>query len=313
MTVEMVDLGFVPKGRETIRQRKGVGALASDPMQPDPPLSRAVGLWTFDPKPNTTLAKLQDAYLGALEAVDQVEARRSEARSSGKFTDDGIKDDVLAFAAAQLAPKLYRHRRTIDQARKEAKEQRKKMVLPTSDKTDAAGQMRRLWKLDKFRALPAAERNNYIAKHLDKLDPELEQAFLELPEYSGLLPADLDQIKDRALRATHGAAVDELDELVRGIETADRAVRMAGEELAIEAGIDLAKFDAAARPYERPAGPWLKRTKQNGVEEVRVLRWNADPNTGGTLQIPTPAELETGQFYKDIREFREAHGLGDAG
>jgi hypothetical protein len=55
-------------------------------MQPQPPLSRPVGLWTFDPEPNTTLAKLQDAYLGALQAVDQVEVRRSEVMSSGKFT-----------------------------------------------------------------------------------------------------------------------------------------------------------------------------------------------------------------------------------
>jgi len=45
-----------------------------------------------------------------------------------------------------------------------------------------------------------------------------------MPEYSNFLSADLDQIKDRALRATYGAAVDELDELVRGIEIADRAV-----------------------------------------------------------------------------------------
>jgi hypothetical protein len=43
---------------------------------------------------------------------------------------------------------------------------------------------------------------------------------------------------------------------------------------------------------------------------VRVLRWNADPKTGGTLQIPTPEELETGQFYRDIHEYREHRALG---
>src|SRR5262249_1460485 len=69
----------------------------------------------------------------------------------------------------------------------------------------------------------------------------------------------------------------------------------------------------AARPYERPAGPWLKRTKQNGGGGGRGLRWDAEPNTDGTLQNPTPAEMETGQFYKEIPGFREAHGLGDAG
>jgi len=313
MTVEMIELGFVPKGRETIRRWKGARSLLSDPMQPDPPLSRAVGLWTFDPKPNSTLAKLEMAYLGALEAVDQVEARYSEAKASGQFTDQGARADVLAFAAAQLAPKLYRHRQTIDQARQEAKELLEKLVLPAADKMDAAGQMRRLWKLDKFNAMPNKERNSYIAKNLDKLDPELVQAFLEMPGYSELLPSDLAQIRNRALRSQHGDdAIDELKQLDAGIALADRVVRMAREELAVEAGVDLAKFDAAAKPYEKPAGPWLKRTKQNGVDEVRVLRWNADPKTGGTLQVPTPEELETGQFYADIHEYREAHGLDDA-
>jgi hypothetical protein len=72
------------------------------------------------------------------------------------------------------------------------------------------------------------------------------------------------------------------------------AVRIAREEIAQDSGVDLAKFDEAAKPHERPAGPKVKRIKQNGAEEVRLLRWNADPKTGGTLQVPTSEELETG-------------------
>src|SRR5262249_49828613 len=113
MPVEMVSLGFTPKGRETIRRRKGTGSLPSDPMRPDKLQSRVVGLWVFDPKPNTTLAKLESAYLAALEIVDQVEARRSEAQASRKFTDDGVNAEVLQFAASTLAPKLHRNRQTI--------------------------------------------------------------------------------------------------------------------------------------------------------------------------------------------------------
>ena len=81
----------------------------------------------------------------------------------------------------------------------------------------------------------------------------------------------------------------------------------------LECGIhDIAKFDEMARSYEKAAGPWLKKCRENGVEVVRVLRWNADPNTGGTMSIPTEEELQTGQFYKDVHEYREAHGLDDA-
>jgi hypothetical protein len=313
MPVEMVSLGFAPKGRETIRRRKGAGSLPGDPMQPDPPLSRVVGLRTFDPKPDTTLAKLEAAYLGALGAVDEAEAHRSKAMASGKFTDAGVNTQVLQFAASTLSPKLYRYRQTIDEAREEAKEQREKLTLPAADKTDAAGQMRRLWKLDKFNAMPSNERNTFIAKNLGRLDPELVQAFLEAPEYSQLLPSDLAQIRERALREQHGDdAVDELEEFDRGIALADRAVRMAREELAIEAGVDLAKFNEAARPYENAPAPWLRKCWENGKEVVRVARFNADPRTGGTLSIPTEEELQTGKFYKDIHEYRKAHGLSDA-
>jgi hypothetical protein len=176
--------------------------------------------------------------------------------------------------------------------------------MPAADKTDAAGQMRRLWKLDKFNMMPSNERNSYIAKNFDRLDPELVQPFLEAPEYSKLLPSDLAQIRDRVLRAQHGDdAVDELEQLERGIALADRAVRMACKELAIEAGVALATFDTAAAPFEKKVGPWLKKTS----EGVRVVRWNA-ARTGGTLAVPTPDELERGVFYANIDECRAAHG-----
>jgi hypothetical protein len=176
-----------------------------------------------------------------------------------------------------------------------------------------AGVSARQRKLDLLLRLPEKQRQRAIES--EQLDPELTQAILELEmpaEMLGLSAAACNLIKQRALRAAHGGAIDELEELERGIAFADRAVQLAREELAQDSGVDLAKFDAAAKPYEKPAGAWLKRIKQNGVEEVRVLRWNADPKTGGTLQVPTPEELETGQFYADINEFREAHGLGDA-
>jgi hypothetical protein len=48
------------------------------------------------------------------------------------------------------------------------------LVLKPADKTDAAGQMRRLWKLDKFNAMSDSERNAYLAKAGDNLDPELQ-------------------------------------------------------------------------------------------------------------------------------------------
>lgn len=212
-----------------------------------------------------------------------------------------------------MAPKLHRARQAIDLARKEASERREQLKLPETDKTDAAGQMRRLWKLDRFNAMPTDERNSFIAKNLDRLDPELVQAFIEAPEYSKILPSDLAQIRQRVVRAHHGSEViDQLEQLEAGVAQADRAVRMAREELAIEAGVDLAKFNEAAAPHEEAPAPWLRMCWENGAEVVRVVRFNADPSTGGTLSIPTQEELQTGKFYKDIHEYRKAHSFSDA-
>ena len=91
-----------------------------------------------------------------------------------------------------------------------------------------------------------------------------------------------------------------------------RDCRMAREEVSIDAGVDLAKFNKAAAAYEEAPSPWLRKCWENGVEVVRVVRFNADPRTGGTLSTPTEEELQTGKFYKDIHEYRQAHGLGDA-
>src|SRR5262249_9491982 len=172
------------------------------------------------------------------------------------------------------------------------------------DKSDTYGFMRRQRKLDLLLRLPEKQRQRTIES--EQLDPELAQAILELDmpaEMLGLSAAACTLIKQRVLRAAHGDAIDELEELDRGIALADRAIQMARQELAVEAGVDLAKFDAAAAPFEKVVGPWLKKTP----EGVRVLRWNA-ARTGGTLAVPTADELERGVFYANVDEFRAAHG-----
>jgi hypothetical protein len=313
MPTEIVE-GHAPglKGRLRIRG-DAPNMLPGNPMEPEPRLSPIVGFWPFNPEPDSVLEKLGKAYDDALAAVDAISHHKAEARKSGLFTDAGLDADALNFAASTLAPKLHRARQAIVQAQKEAAERRAKLTVPI-DKSDTYGFVRRQRKLDLLMRLPEKQRQRAIES--EQLDPELAQAILELEmpaEMLGLSAAACDLIKQRTLRAVYGNVIDELEQLDGGIALADRAIQMAREELAIDAGVELAKFDAAAKPYEKPVGPWLKRIKQNGVEEVRVLRWNADPKTGGTLQVPTPGELETGQFYADINEYREAHGLSDVG
>jgi hypothetical protein len=308
MTMEMAE-GHTPpvKGRLRIRG-DAPNILPGNPLQPEPRLSPIVGLWPFNPKPGSVLERLGKAYDDALAAVDAIEDHKAEARKSGLLTDAGLNDDALKFAAGTLAPKLHRARQAIAQAQREVAERRAKLTVPI-DKNDTYGFMRRQRKLDLLLRLPEKERQAVIAN--EKLDPELARAILELDmpaEMLGLSAATCGLIRERALRAAHGDVIDELEELDTGIALADRAVHMAREELAVEAGVDLARFDAAAAPFEKAPGPWLKKIRQGNDEVVRVVRWNAD-KSGGTLAVPTADELAAGHFYANIEEYRAAHGV----
>jgi len=70
---------------------------------------------------------------------------------------------------------------------------------------------------------------------------------------------------------------------------------MAREELAIEAGVDLAKFDAAAAPFEKKVGPWLKKSLESGKEVIRVVRFNPGKNGARWLSRPRPSS-QTASF-----------------
>jgi hypothetical protein len=121
-------------------------------------------------------------------------------------------------------------------------------------------------------ALPETERNQYLAKVGDNLDPELQQAFLEAPEHTKLLPTDLEAIHMRALKAQHGEeAFKELAELEAGIKIADDTITIAREEIAFEAG-GIAKFDEAAKPFEKMSNAvYLKKFAENGVEITKAF------------------------------------------
>jgi hypothetical protein len=186
------------------------------------------------------------------------------------------------------------------------------LTLQPADKTDAVGFGRRAEIRGWLRSLSANERNAFVGQ-ISKLDPEIALAIVEVgPELSGVLAADRDQLLDRALLAQHGPAIQEVEELERSIELADRALSMAREELATEAGVDLTKFNEAAAPYEKAAtAPWLRKHIEDGVEVIRVkLR---EDGSGGVEVPATPDEIEMGQYFANYDEYRQAGGTGGGG
>jgi hypothetical protein len=298
----MLDTFVMPKGRMTIRKGPSNGAL-----------NKNINLWELEPKPGTTLAKLEAAYLAALDGVEQVEKRKVEAKTSGRFTDEGVAADVLTFATSKVAPTFHRHGQAIAAAKKEAAELRGKLKLRPVDKTDLVGAMRRAEIRSWLRAMPADERNRYISKTLATMDGETALAIREMPpEMTGVLGSHREQLIDLALQAQHGEAITELQDLERGIEVADRALTAAREEIAHESGVhDLRKFDDLAKPHIGEA-VWLRKYRKDDQEIVGVLKWDAD-NRSGSVQPATPEEIELGQYFANYDEYRQAGGTGGGG
>src|SRR5262245_66016700 len=111
----MADFKMPYKGRMTIR------AGSSDELRNGRRNTR-IRPWEFDPKPGSTIAKLETAFLSALTAVDSVAFRRDEATKSGKLTDDGVASDVLNFARSEAVPTIKRGRNAMAAAIRESRE-----------------------------------------------------------------------------------------------------------------------------------------------------------------------------------------------
>jgi hypothetical protein len=284
------------KGRTTLR-RSGGGRL----FEP----------WTFESKPDTMLAKLETAYLEALADIDEVEHYKVQAKSSGKFTDEGALDDTLRYAISQLAPRSHRRRQTVAAAKKEAADQRSRFTLPI-DKRDVYGLTRRAELRTWLRSLPDQERRA-IGAGFENLDAELALAITEMPPaLSGVLETDHKQLVDRALRTHHGAAMDELAQLERAIAVVEPVVEAAPAEIAREAGIlDLGKFNEMAAPHvARATAPWVRKQLHypshapEGVEAPFTMRLGADGKY--QWQRATEDEVASGMDYGTWDEFRRA-------
>jgi hypothetical protein len=271
--------------------------------------NKRVRLWDFDPKPGTTIAKLEGAYLGALSSVDAVIARRDEATKSGKFTADGVSNDVLQFALSEAVPLLKRGRNAIASARQEAVALREKTQLREPDTTDPWKVGLMLRAVDRFAAMPQKQRDA-LTRNPEALDPITAEALVTAPaSLTGISKMHRQQLVDRALQAQHGEAVAELQELERAIEVAESAVETGRDEIRLEAGVfDPHKFNQLAAPVEqKSSAPWLQKWRENGVDVVRKIEIGEGQKTG-TAPLATPEDIERGVFADDAETYRKLTG-----
>ena len=184
------------------------------------------------------------------------EARKAEGAKSGRLTADGIKADALQFATQQLAVGFRRGKHQLDAAKREAADLRSKIALQPVDKTDLVSAMLRAEMRDYLRSKTQSERDAFIRENANTLDPEMARAFTEVPpEISGISTVQREALLEKALEAQHPGALQEVQELERAIELAEKAVNLGRDEIIREAETDSHHFNELAKPYEaRAAG-----------------------------------------------------------
>jgi len=290
------------KGRFTIRAGR------SDESRNGRQNKRIRG-WEFEPKPGTTIAKLENIFLGALNSVDAVIARRDDATKSGRFTPDGVNNDVLQFALNQAVPVLKRGRDAIASAKQEAAALREKTKLRVPGTGDPWKVGLMLRAVDRFAAMTQEQRNK-LTINPDKLDPIEAEALVTAPaSLTGISEVHRKLLVDRALQAQHGDKIAELQTLERAIEAAESAVEAGREEVRLETGVfDPHKFNELAAPVEAKANaPWLKKFRENGVDVVRKIDVPEGQKTG-LAPLATPEEIERGVFADDAETYRKLTG-----
>lgn len=282
-----------PLGRMTIRK----GLLG------DQPSARVVGTWNWDAKPGSTLEKLQAAYLSGLDAVDKFDAKRVSLEKDVRFTPEGRRDQLLEYAAKDLAPALKQGRNAVERAKQDLAARRANLKPPTADKSDIAGAMLRREIREWLGRMDGSKQAEFLASRGANLDPNIAMAIIEVPPEMGIVsPIQREKLIDRHMRASFGSEIDDIGDVEAAIKRAEASVEQSRELIRVEATSgDRKKFDKVAAPFEKPVeAVWLRK---NG-DEVHVV--DLERNVS---RKPTPQELESGIFYDNYEAYAAARGI----
>lgn len=249
----------------------------------------------IDPQPNTTLARLQAAYLTGLSIVDRAEEYTATTAKDARLTPKGRRDAVMRSVLHNLIPDAHNTRQTIKNARAEVLERKSKLTVDGPDKSDIAAAFRRQEIRDLIREMKSADLPRFLARA--DLATEIAVAVLEMPaEFSGVPRDQHERLRQRVLTERFGPELAELAQIELAIAAAESTVEIGRDELRLEiGGLSVHEFNALAAPIEaKHAAPWLRR--RGGEVHVVDLERRVE-------RQPTDEELAIGIFADTHDEY----------
>ena len=184
--------------------------------------SPIVGRWAWDAEPGTAWAKLKDARDSIAELAAGVRANRQALQSSGKYTDAGIDEQMLA-SVPDAAKALRKAERVAANVRNEVAKRRAGLTLKQPDPANLAAELGRQEHRTYLRGLSQKERDEITRS--ENLDPKLAEAILSAPiALSGVSQMHYDRLRNQAIEAQNPGVAANLTEMEEAIGTLEKTI-----------------------------------------------------------------------------------------
>jgi hypothetical protein len=233
--------------------------------------AKRISKFIFDGPDGSPVAKLRSAYVGAIEAVSTLRAKRREAEGSKRFTPLGISEHVAEHAMTENIPALRRARATVEKVKGEITDRRSKLTLarPTDEQRKDHEEIRAA-----MRGMSAEQRTAFLATNRQNPTVAAAIAHARIPALVGLDPLVHSHIVSEQIEREHGEAIAEIADLEEVVGVVDRVTGLARDELRETIGCNSKIFEDVARVGEAGDGelPFRIETREIGGETKEVCR-----------------------------------------
>jgi hypothetical protein len=241
--------------------------------------AKRVSKFVFDDVAGSPVAKLRGAYVGAVEAVSTLRAKRGEAEKSNRFTPLGVSEHIAEQAMVDHIPALRRARAVSDRVKAEIADKRSKLTLakPTEEQRRDHEEIRAA-----MRSMSPDARAKFIdnSRHSPLVAAAIAHA--SIPALVGMDALQHQNIVAEQIAQEHGQVIAEIRDLEEVVGVVDRLTALARDELREIVGVPKEVFESIAKVGEAGDGelPFRIEQREIGGETKEIGRvWDINAKT----------------------------------
>lgn len=190
--------------------------------------------WKPEWSKEVTLISVARAFNTSLAAVEALMGKTAEMRATGKFSEQGLRDEIRNAAMADTVPALKRASEAVERVRQDLAGQKARLAIPAPDVTNAAQAIVRSEMRQWLRTLPQSQAVQMLLS--DTVDDRMLQAAFEAPPImSGLTDEMRDTVQKRVVERKFGPELARVGALEEAVDVAQSAVGVALYQLRQEA------------------------------------------------------------------------------